>query len=172
MAVSEKGIAPQELLPIVFAAMIWGPRWKDDVVVMHCDNLAVVSVVNSGYSKDKDIMHMLRCLFFILAFWGFHLRSVHIPGLDNTAADAISRDKLSSFFQVCPHADRQASPIPPPLIDRLVAQQPDWTSPSWAALFGSFLQQVWRTPCSEPTIPERSDTLSSAPPPVYPLPSY
>ncbi len=34
---------------------------------VHCDNLGVVAVVNSGYSRVPQIMHLLRCLFFIRA---------------------------------------------------------------------------------------------------------
>ena len=57
-------IAPKELLPIVLAGLLWGKEWSGTMVQCHCDNMAVVEVVNSGYSKDKDMMHLLRCLFF------------------------------------------------------------------------------------------------------------
>ena len=73
-------IATQELLPIFVACMIWGPWWKDSSVLVHCDNLAVVQVVNSGYSTDKDMMHILCCLFFIRAYWGIRLQAEHIQG--------------------------------------------------------------------------------------------
>ncbi len=56
-------------------------------VIVHCDNEAAV---NSGYSQDQQIMHLLRCLFFIKAHFQLELRVVHIPGADNVVADAIS----------------------------------------------------------------------------------
>ena len=43
-------IAAKELLPLVIAAVIWGPQWRGSVVLCHCDNQAVVSVVGGGYS--------------------------------------------------------------------------------------------------------------------------
>ena len=55
--------ATQELLPIVMACMIWGPWWANNRVVVHCDNQAAVCVVNAGYSRDKDMMHLMHCLF-------------------------------------------------------------------------------------------------------------
>ncbi len=86
----QKAIATQELLPIIMACMMWGPWWKDSQVVVHCDNQATVCVINSGYSRDKDMMHMMRCLFFIRAYWGIHVRAEHIPGEQSTLADAVS----------------------------------------------------------------------------------
>ena len=33
---------------------------------VHSDNEAVVAVVNSGYSKDQQLMHFARCLLFVV----------------------------------------------------------------------------------------------------------
>ena len=55
-------IAQKELLPIVVACILRGSVWKGQVVVAHCDNTAAVEVVNSGYSKDEVLMHLLRTL--------------------------------------------------------------------------------------------------------------
>ena len=107
--------------------------------MVHCDNQAVVHVVNSGYSKDKDLMHLLRCMFFFRAHWGFELRVEHVPGEQNVAADAVSRNNFSLFFQVWPDASPQPLPIPQALVDLLIIQCPDWTSPSWTALFRNCL---------------------------------
>ena len=130
--------------------------------MVHCDNQAVVSVTNSGYSKNSDMMHLLRCLFFISAYWGFELRVEHIPGERNVAADAISRGNMHLLFQVCPNALPQASPIPPALIQLLVMQCPDWMSHSWVRLFKSCLKQVWPTQPSEFTGQGRNGTPTSA----------
>ncbi len=108
-----KAIAIQELLPIVMACMIWGPWWANGVVMAHCDNEAVVCVVNSGYSKDKDLMHLVWCLFFVWPYWGIQLQAVHNPGEQNTMADAISRGNLPLFFQVSPPSQSTAPPNPP-----------------------------------------------------------
>ena len=63
-------IITQELLPIIMACMIWGPWWANNRVVVHCDNQAAVCVVNVGYSRDKDMMHLMRCLFFYQGILG------------------------------------------------------------------------------------------------------
>ena len=64
--------APKELLPIALADLLWGKEWSGRMVLCHCDNRAVVDVVNSGYSRDEDMMHLLHCLFLsqnIITSW-------------------------------------------------------------------------------------------------------
>ena len=103
-------IAPKELIPIVMACLVWGRSWQGQVVHAHCDNEVVVAVLNSGYSKDDQSMHLVRCLFFILATWDISLMAVHIPGGLNIVADAISRDNLPLLFSKVP----DVSPHPGP----------------------------------------------------------
>ena len=135
-------IAPKELVPIVMACVVWGRAWCGHVVHFHSDNEAVVVVVNSGYSKDSQIMHLIRCLFFVLAAWDISLHACHIPGVLNTVADAISRNNIPLLFSKVPDAHLCPTLIPGELVDLLLTRQPDWTQPSWSKLFRSCLQQV------------------------------
>ena len=125
---AERSIVAKELLPIVLACIVWGTNWRHQRVLAHCDNQSVVDVVNSGYSKDAHLMHLLRSLFFITAHLQFSLTAVHIPGADNIGADAISRDNLILFHSQVPMARPSPTPLPDAAINLLVLQQPDWTS--------------------------------------------
>ena len=62
----DESITLKELLSIVLACAVWGSDWVNQAVSVHFDNLGVVSLVNSGYSRVPQIMHLLRCLFFII----------------------------------------------------------------------------------------------------------
>ncbi len=42
--------------------------------------------------------HMLRCLFYLEAKFDMCLTAVHVPGVENKVADAVSRNKLDAFF--------------------------------------------------------------------------
>ena len=101
----------------------------------------MVEVVNAGYSKDPMLMQMLRCIFFVAAAHEFTLRAVHIPGNQNTAADAISRNKTTLFFLQVPEINPHPMPIPKDLTELAILQQPDWLSPDWSCLFRSCLRQ-------------------------------
>ena len=142
LSYTEVPIAPKELVPIMVACFVWGCSWQGHVVHVHSDNEAVVTVVNSGYSKDPQMMHLTRCLFFILAAWDISLYACHIPGVLNTVADAISRDNNPLLFSKVPCANRRPASVPAHLKELLLTQQPDWTLPSWRHLFSSCLQQV------------------------------
>lgn len=135
-------IAVKELLPIVMACVVWGKAWHRKAVLVHCDNQAVVDIVNAGYSKDPALMQLVRSLFFIITRLEIALRAVHIPGVQNTAADAISRDDLLLFHLQVPAAWPSPTPLPGALLELLVHSQPDWTSPSWSQLFETCLRQV------------------------------
>ena len=68
-------ISPKELLPILFAVVVWGEHWRGGgwLVECHCDNMAVVAVVNSSWSQDNTLMYLLRCLFFMVAHFQVHI---------------------------------------------------------------------------------------------------
>ena len=128
---NDKSIAAKELLPILLAAATWGPYWQGNQVLVQSDNMSVVNVITANTSRDKTIMHLLRGLHFICAFYNVNLRAMHIPGAKNVSADAISRDKLQVFFATNPTANREPTKIPDQLWEVLVLSQPDWLSPNW-----------------------------------------
>ena len=130
-----RNITLKEILPVVLACAIWGQEWKGTTVVAHVDNQGAVAVLNAGYSKEGQIMHLMRCLFFITTWCQFRLRAVYILGRMNQAADAISRDDLTRFFSLAQGASPIPAALPAELLQLLVVSQPDWTSKAWSQLF-------------------------------------
>ena len=135
-------ITAKELVPIVVACALWGDQWRGATVLCRCDNAAVVSIVNSGSSKDALVMHLMRSLFFIAAVNGISLYAQHIPGKHNNAADALSRNHISLFHQQVPSAAALPTPIPPKLWQILVLSQPDWKLRSWRNQFSCIFQRA------------------------------
>ena len=66
-------------------------------MLCHCDNEGVVIAVKGGYCKDPTLAHMLRCLFFLEARFDVLLSAKQVPGVENGAADSISRNNLPLF---------------------------------------------------------------------------
>ena len=130
-------IVPMELLPIVIAAAIWGPKWAGCTVRSSCDNEVVISVINSGRCEHELITHPVRCLFFFVAKYNIILVAKHIPGITNTLVDALSCNKLELFFSLALQANRSATPLPPSLWVGLVLKKPDWTSLDWTHCFAT-----------------------------------
>lgn len=123
-------IAVKELLPIIVATAIWGHLWRGKVVLCHCDNQAVVSTIQGGYCRDPSMAQMLRCLFFLEAKFDITLSSAHVPGVLNSCADSLLRNRLSSFFNLVPQAQTNPSTVPEDLVNRLSVSE-RWTSDIW-----------------------------------------
>ena len=153
-------ITAKELLPIVLAAALWGGLWKRTCVCFKCDNMAVVDILTSHTSKDQLLMHLLRCLVFYAAFYGFSFIAEHVPGVTNTAADAISRDNISLFLSLVPQIPRMA--VPQPVLDLLVTRRPNWGSNDWIRAFTSSLTREFQMPHGQPTSQDGGNIQSSA----------
>ena len=95
--------------------------------------MAVVNLLKSHASLDPLLMHILRCLAFYIAFYSFHIPAEHIPGILNTAMDALSRNNLSLFHSLVPQS-QQVSPTQA-VMDLVVNSRPDWGSQVWTHLF-------------------------------------
>jgi len=131
---SEESITLKELLPIVIACAVWGASWMGSAIMVYCDNTRAVAAVNSSHSHVPNIMHLLRCLFFIRAHFDLSVRAEHVPGVQNTWADAISRDNLRYFLSQVPGAADKQCTVPCQLVPLLIGQRPDRTSPAWTRL--------------------------------------
>ena len=96
--------------------------------------MAVVEVLNCGYSRDREMMHLLRYLFFIAEHFRMHVEAVHLPGKENGLANALTRDNIPHFLQAFLGTAKSPTHLPSQALALLVEEQPDWTSPRWTEL--------------------------------------
>ena len=96
---SSLSIAVKEMLPVIIAAACFGREWSGKVIEFVVDNEAAVEVLKATYSRDLHLMHLIRLLVFFASKYDFWFKASHIPGRLNKAADALSRNNLSVFFQ-------------------------------------------------------------------------
>ena len=135
---AEVNIAAKELVPVVVSAAVWGSKWSGCRVLFRSDNQAVVDCLTSMKAGEDHLAHLLRCLFFIEARFKFEHHARHISGCLNTAADALSRDKVTEFFSIFSQAPpRVPQRIPDALTELLWDKDTNWTSVRWKDLFGS-----------------------------------
>ena len=131
---NEVDITTKELVPVVIAAAMWGRAWFRTQVCFHVDNMGVVAILRR-YTAGGDISHhLIRCLYFYASFWQFEFSAEHIPGVQNTAADAVSQNNLTLFSSLFPQATRVHIPV---VLQDLLLQRPDWGSVSWIDMFVS-----------------------------------
>jgi len=95
-------------------------------------------MLGAGYSNEPTLMQLLRCVFFVTVFFELSPRLVNIQGSSNIVADAISRNNLALFCLQVPKALLTPVNLPLVLVDLLISQFSDWTSPAWSQWFKSF----------------------------------
>ena len=102
----------KELFPIYRACFVWATSLAGKRVLFNCDNASIVDIWSSHASKCPHITNLLRKLFFIAAKYEFTVDITHIPGLDNSLADSVSRLQVSKFRILAPQADQHPTLIP------------------------------------------------------------
>lgn len=149
-------ITAKEMVPVVIAAALWGHKWKRCRVCFQSDNMAVVDLLKTCTSRDQLLMHLLRCLVFYAAYFRFHFTAEHVPGVFNTAADAISRDRVSLFLSLVPQIPQMV--IPQPVVELLITARPNWGSQNWTRLFTRTLTRGLPTPPGQCTSQDGGNT--------------
>ena len=88
-----------EALAIVVALWLWGHHWRGSRILVHCDNLSVVSSMTSGRVFDKLLATCLREIWFLTAVNKFEIWACHLSSSENRGADLLSRWHLNPSYQ-------------------------------------------------------------------------
>ena len=101
-----------ELFPIVVALELWGESLRNLKVRFNCDNLGVVQVVNRLSAASPPVVSLLRHLVLRCLHLNVFMYAVHLPGVENTLADALSRFQWDRFRELAPAAEQHGVPCP------------------------------------------------------------
>ena len=107
-----------ELFPIVLAVRLWSCHMSNRYIVFVTDNAALVSIINQQTSKHKLVMTLIRDLVSTSLRFNIIFRARHIPGLNNTRADCLSRLQIARFKELSPQADDLPTVVPENLLPR------------------------------------------------------
>ncbi|MCM8922394.1 MAG: hypothetical protein LC540_20440 [Candidatus Thiodiazotropha sp.] len=107
----------KKLFPIVLSLEIWGPSLRNQCLIAHSDNAAVVYIVNKQTCKDTSIMVLVRRLVLACMKYSILLRASHIPGKHNTLSDILSRLQVEEFHRLAPEMDQQPTHVPSGLLE-------------------------------------------------------
>ena len=125
-------------------AAIFACQWKGHLVQFSVDNLVMVHILNSTYSKDSYFMHLVRIIVFLAVQFDFWFVAKHVEGKVNSLADDLSLDNLPCFFSQVLQAKYKKPPqVPSSLLDILGYGHHIWISTDWIKLFRNTMQQLW-----------------------------
>ena len=151
----EASIALKELLPFLLSVAVWCEFWRGCQVCVAI--MSIVNIIASKTSRGGHIMHLLRGLHFVCAYY-ISLRASHTLGVNNSIADAISWNSMQVFFALVVSARRQPTPIPQALWKIFVACQLDWLSDIWRILLMDSLRTASQQAQGELTLQSRQGT--------------
>lgn len=106
-----------ELFPIVLAVELWGSDFRSQRVRFHCDNLAVVQVINSLSAFSLPVVRLLHYLVLLCLQLNIFVCAVRILGIKNVVADALSRLQWDRFWQLATEEEQLGLLCPGPLWD-------------------------------------------------------
>jgi hypothetical protein len=92
-------ICDLEMLNILLAVKLWAPSLGGHVVRIQCDNAAAVSILQTGRGRASFLLSCAREIWRYTAMYKFEIRVEHLPGTQNTLADALSRCHEDSSCQ-------------------------------------------------------------------------
>ncbi len=79
-------------------------------------------------------MHLRRCLAFVEASVPLTIVAEHIRGVENTVADALSRNKLEVARSVMQDPAVETAQIPAGLVELLTEKDHSWSELEWRRL--------------------------------------
>ena len=81
-------------------------------LVFVTDNAVLVSIINQQTSKHKLVMILIRDLVLTTLTYDIIFCGRHIPGLNNTRANCLSRFHIAQFKELPPQADELPTIVP------------------------------------------------------------
>ena len=89
---------------------------SNQCVSLFTDNAALVDIMNKQTSKHPMTMILVCDLVLTSLRHNILFRASHIPGVDNTRAELISRLQIVDFRKAFPDADPEPTHVPETLL--------------------------------------------------------
>ena len=87
------------MLTLIVSRKAWGRCLSRKKIIMHCDNLSTVVVIQTSMARDPFLQSCLREIVFLQVGGEFQLRFRHIRGEDNRLPDLLSRWDLDRKYR-------------------------------------------------------------------------
>ena len=82
----------KEFWVIIASTVLWGEKWKGNLVYLFCDNLAVVHVLEKEKPKSEGMLVLLREFLYLVCTRRFTPVFKHVGTVKNEIADFLSRN--------------------------------------------------------------------------------
>ena len=113
---TSKNIIVLEMFPIVFSVAIWAGRLANRCVLFHTDNMALSEVIQKKTTKAKELLILGRAFVLYCLRHNILFKTVHLPGVYNNKADALSPLQVDKFKFLDKDAELEPTAVPQHLL--------------------------------------------------------
>ena len=89
-----------EAIAVMIGFKLWAYKACTKRFLIQCDNMATVTILNTGRTQDQLMQKILREICYICALNDCQFRAVHIPTNQNRISDSLSRFYVNKYFKV------------------------------------------------------------------------
>ena len=101
-----------ELYAVVTGVLLWIERYRNKRVIIFCDNMSVVNMINNTSSSCRNCMVLIRILVLKGLTENVRVFAHHLSSKQNCFSDALSRLKLDTFWKLAKIHNKQFNQIP------------------------------------------------------------
>ena len=105
-----------ELLGVTAGVLAWIHKFKNQRIILFCDNRSVVDMINHTTTSCKNCMVLIRIIVLKGLVENVRIFARHVEGVKNVFADSLSRDKITYFKKLCQERhksiNQDRTPIP------------------------------------------------------------
>ena len=76
----ELNITHLEMLNLIIALKVWGHFWQNSSIIIYCDNMSVVQVVETSKTRDPLLALCIHNIWFLRACYDIDLEVRHVLG--------------------------------------------------------------------------------------------
>ena len=105
-----------ELFALCVGIFIWQEQLRDCQIIIHCDNQAVINMVNQTTSSCKNCMMLLRLLVLNGLIYNRRVLVKYIKSKKNILADSLSHQKFEVFWKHAPANTKRFPERLPPML--------------------------------------------------------
>ena len=110
---SKPSIEYLELYAVCIGLTIWIHKFPNCRILLHCDNMSVVSMINKTTSGCRKCMSLIRYLVLLGLKFNTRVFAQHILGVRNELSDSLSRLQFGRFWDLAPSSMMETpQPLP------------------------------------------------------------
>ena len=106
-----------ELYTVTAALLSWGHLIQNKRILIHCDNQAVMEMLNKSTSSCGNCMYLLRLIIMDNLIYIRRVFAEYVRSADNDFADALSRLQLTHFWKLVSKNRKIMNQQPTPISD-------------------------------------------------------